>query len=392
LSLAEVATGSMTKQAVHLFETGRARPTMARLEAIVRRLGNVSVEEVLADTAEDRMARLDEQQRHEELSALARRLLRESGTTRRPRALAGYYLGRAQLDRAPAQAVTLLRRAQRQLARAGEPWLAAEAMDWEAAALYVLQDPAALEVGERALERYRALPERQAHVEARMLEHLATYRLQRGEHAQAISGYRDAIAVAGARLELTRLANIYHGMAEGCRQAGEWRQALDYMERAVHFYRTEHDVRGRVGANLARAENDYGVHLMRLGQWERAEEMILAALEHYAASGVEAARAHAMLSMGELNQLRGNAEEALEWTLQAVWHAERLGETLALASACQQLGELWWARGDRSRFQACFDRALEVLARAGLPERLAECRARCARAQLAPETARAAAG
>lgn len=382
----------MTKQAVHLFETGRARPTMARLETIVRRLGNVSVEEVLADTAEHRMVRLEEQQRYEELSALARSLLRASGTTRRTRSLAGFYLGRAQLDQAPARAATLLRRAQRQLARAGEPRLAAEAMDWEAAAMYLLQDPEAVKVGQRALERYRELPDRQAHVEARMLEHLATYRLQRGEHVQALSGFRDAIAVAGTRLELTRLANIYHGMAEGCRQAGECRQALAYMERAVHLYRTEHDVRGHVGANLARAENDYGVHLMRLGQWERAEEMILAALDHYAACGVEAARAHAMLSMGELHQLRGSADEALEWTLQAVWHAERLGETVALASACQQLGELWWARGDGSRFDACFDRAVEILTRAGLPQRLAECRARRARVEGAARTTRPAAG
>lgn len=95
--------------------------------------------------------------------------------------------------------------------------------------------------------------------------------------------------------------------------------------------------------------------------------------------------------MGELNQLRGNADGALEWTLRAVWHAERLGETVALASACQQLGELWWARGDRIRFQACFDRAVEVLTRAGLPQRLAECRVRRGRVQGAGRTTRPAA-
>jgi len=381
LSLADVAVGSMSKQAVHLFETGRARPTMARLQAVVERLGNVTMEAVLADTTEGRMARLEQQQRYAELEVLARRVLRESGSTKRARAVASYHAGRAIVNQSPRQAIVLFRRAQRQLTRVGERRLAAEAMDWEAGALYLLQDPSALDTGLRALERYRRLEDRDEHVEARMLEHIATYRLQRGEHTDAISSYREAVAVAGSRLELSRLANIYHGLAEGCRQAGQHRQGLDYMERAVHFYRTDHDVRGHASANLARAENDYGVHLMRLGQWERAEEMIRAALDHYAEAGVEAGRTHAIMSMGELRQLRGQVEEALDWTLQAVWHAEQQGETVALASACQQLGELWLARGDAGRFEACFERALEVLDRAALPERRAECVARHERAK-----------
>lgn len=379
LSLADLAGDSMTKQAVHLFETGRARPTLVKLRLIVERLGNTSVDALLADAGEHRMAALDEEQRYEELGVLARQVMRELNSTKRVRAIATHYAGRAVLNHAPARALALFRRARRQLLRVGERRLAAEAMDWEAAALYLLQDVTALEVGGEALERYRALPDRLAHVEARMLEHIGTYLLQRGEHTTAIGSYREAIEVAGSRLELARLANIYHGLAEGCLQAGEVRQALDYMERAVNFYRTEHDVRGPVSANLARAENDYGVHLMRLGRWDRAEEMIRASLVHYAEVGVEAGRTHALLSMGELSQLQGRLEEAFDWTAQAVDHAEGLDETVALASAYQQLGELWIARGDAGRFEACFDRALEILDRAGLPERRAECVARFCR-------------
>jgi tetratricopeptide (TPR) repeat protein len=376
LSLAEVAGSAMTKQAVHLFETGRARPTLAKLQLIVERLGNTSMEAVLADAGEHRMAELDARQRFRELGLLTGQVLHEMNSTRRARAVATYYAGRAVLNQAPRRALALFGRARRQLLRVGEPWLAAEAMDWEGAALYLLQDVSALEVCSQALERYRALTDRQPHIEARMLEHIGTYRLQRGEHGPAIDSYREAVEVAGSRLELARLANIYHGLAEGCRQAGEVRQALDYMERAVHFYRTEHDVRGPISANLARAENDYGVHLMRTGRWERSEEMIRAALDHYAEIGVQAGRTHALLSMGELNQLRGRLDEALDWTAQAIEHAERLDETVALASSYQQLGELWAARGEHRRFEACFDRALEILDRAGLPERRAECVAR----------------
>lgn len=392
LSLAEVAGESMTKQAVHLFETGRARPTLDKLQLIVERLGNISVEGALADASEYRMTELDEQQRYDELGVLARRLLRELNSTKRTRAVATYYTGKAVLQVAPRRAAALLRRARRQLLRVGDPWLAAEAMDWEAAALYLMQDVSAVEVGHRALESYRALPDRLTHVEARMLEHIGTYRLQRGEHVDAIERYREAIEVAGARLELARLANIYHGLAEGCRQAGDVGRALDYMERAVHFYRTEHDVRGPVSANLARAENDYGVHLMRLGRWERAEEMIQASLDHYAEIGVEAGRTHALLSMGELQQLRKRLDEAVDWTVQAIEHSQRLGETVTLASGYQQLGELWAAKGDPAGCDACFHRALEILDRSQLSERRAECVARYERLRAASGAAQAPAG
>src|SRR5215471_12748345 len=127
LSLAQVAGTTVTKQAVHLFETGRARPTMATLRVIVERLGNISMEAALADATEHRLAELDEQRRHDELG---------------------------RLDRQPARGVTLFRRARRLLLRVSERALAAEAMDWEAAGLYLLQDVTAVDVGLQALERY----------------------------------------------------------------------------------------------------------------------------------------------------------------------------------------------------------------------------------------------
>jgi tetratricopeptide (TPR) repeat protein len=392
LSLSEVAGDSMTRQAVHLFETGRTRPTLDKLRLIVERLGNISIESALADVSEDGLAELDERQRFEELDELATQLLHDVNSTKRTRAIATYYAGRAVLNKAPARALVLFRRARRLLVRVADALMAAEAMDWEAAALYLLQDVSATEVGVEALERYRVLPDRLPHVEARMLEHLGTYRLQRGEHASAIDHYREALDVAGARLDLARLASIYHGISLGCYHAGQTSQALEYMERAVHFFRTEHEVRGPVSANLARAENDYGVHLMRGGQWERAEEMIRASLGHYEELGVGSGRTHALLSMGELHQLRGRMDEAVDWTVQAVEHSQRLDETVAQAKAYQQLGELWAAGGNIDGFEACFDRALEILDRAELPERRAECLARYGRIRTGSTAAASTAG
>jgi tetratricopeptide (TPR) repeat protein len=249
-------------------------------------------------------------------------------------------------------------------------------MDWQASALYMMQDPGALQAGRTALRRYRRLAGRESGVEARMLEHIGTYLLQCGEYAQAIESYREAAEVAGSLLDLSRLANIYHGLAESCRRSGQSRAALDYMERAVNLHRTEHDVRGGVTVHLARLENDYGLLLAQNRRFDRAEEMIRAALDHYAEMGVEGARADALNSMGALRQLQGQLGEAMNWTLQAIELAERLNELVTVAESYQQLGELHALNGDRDRFEASFARALEVIDDAGLPARRTEALAR----------------
>jgi tetratricopeptide (TPR) repeat protein len=206
-----------------------------------------------------------------------------------------------------------------------------------------------------------------------MLEHIGTYLLHREEVPEALGSYREAIDVAdGSVLNLGRLANIYHGLASGCLRIGKPREALDYFERAVAFSRSAHEVRGLVTANLARLENDYGDLLIRHGRWERAEEMIRAALDHFEAIGVEPGRTYALLSMGDLLHRMGRRDEAFQWTGDATELAERLGETVSLALGYQQLGELWSDEGDEQRFEACFSRAFEILERARLPERRAE--------------------
>jgi len=209
-----------------------------------------------------------------------------------------------------------------------------------------------------------------------MLSNIATYLLGRGRYAEAITTYRDALDVASSFVDLTRLAQVYHGLAIAYIQTGSAREALDYMDRAVHLSRTDHDLRGAPGARLARLENDYGVHLMRHGSLDRGEEMIRAALDHYAEAGVDAERAHSLLSMGELAQRRGRLDEAIDWTGQAIDLAEQRFEVVALADGYQQLAELYADKGDNARFDAYFDRAAEVLERAGLSERRRECEAR----------------
>jgi tetratricopeptide (TPR) repeat protein len=385
LTLADASAGICSRQALHQFESGKARPTAEKLGALAARL-RVPVEALMArphDPREQRMRELEDQQRWRDLERLATKVLTDLNITPRTLAVAHFYLGRACLDQAPDEAVSHLRRARGQLSRFGEPWMAAEARDWEGAALYLLQDESALDVGRDALARYRRLADRDAGVEARMLEHIGTYLLWRQEVTDALASYRQAIDVAGAVLNLGRLATIYHGLASGCLRVGQTDRAREYFERAVHLCRTEHDVRGAVTANLARLESDFGDFLVRTGRWDYAEEMVTAALDHFAAIDVEAGRAYALLTMGDLSRQRGHADEAMRWTVDAIEMAERLGETVSMALGYQQLGELHLGQGRPERFEASFERALELLA--DLPERRADAveRRRLARAGVA---------
>jgi tetratricopeptide (TPR) repeat protein len=374
LTLEQVAEGIVSRQAVYQFEHGRARPRRVTLEAIAGRL-HVPVEALLArphDPRERAMRELEENQQWTELEQLARVVLGDGNVTPRTVAVARYYLGHALVDLDPVEALEALRVARGQLGQLGEPWLAAEARDWEGVALYYLQDPAAVAVGRDALARYRALTDRDPAVEARMLEHVGSYLLQRQEVPEALACYRGAMAIAGPVLNLGRLANIHHGLASGCSRIGETRQAIEYFERAVQLCRIHCEVRGAVTVNLARLENDYGECLLRTGRWERAEEMIQAALDHFAAAGVEVARTGPLLSMGDLKHRQGQLEEAMRWTNEAIALAERLGELVSLAVGYQQLGEQYADQGDPDRFEGSFARAFEILDRADLPERRAQ--------------------
>lgn len=373
-TLARTAHGIVSKQGLQQFEAGQTRPTMSTLKALAERLGT-ELDTLLArphDPRERRMRELEELQQWRDLERLATTVLADRNITPRTQAVTWFYLGRALIDQAPREALVHLRQARGHLAKLSEPWLAAEAREWEGAALYLLQDPDALEVGRDALARYRVLADRDPAVEARMLEHIGSYQLQRQELTDAMESYLRAIDVAGNVLNLARMANIYHGIASTCVRLNEPRSALDYFERAVGFARTHHELRRAPTANLARLESDYGDLLVRTGRWDRAEEMICDALDHFKAAGVESGQASTMLSMGDLKRQRGDVAEAMRWTNDAIKMAEHLGETISMGKGYEQLGELMAAQGDIDRFDAGFSRAIELYERARLPERRAE--------------------
>ena len=294
----------------------------------------------MADGRIAQLERLTEQQRYLDVTELAGSLLRER--SRGLWAYGHYYLGHAlvRLFR-PDEAIEHLTAARTLFEDLDEPWLAAECLEWEAGARYLKEDPGALEMAEEALRQYRELEPRAAEVESRMLEHLGTI-LVRHEHiVRARDAYEEALRVAGRRLDIARLARIYHGLGTCHAHLGDLQRAIDLTSRALTLYRVENDLRPQAARfDLPRAESDLGMWYLAQGDAEHAEELLQAALDHLGEAGVERLRSRGLLGLAELRRAQGRLEEALGLIDEAIALAERFDELMALAMAHQLRDEV----------------------------------------------------
>lgn len=337
----------------------------------------------MADSRIAELERLSEQQRYVELQELARALLREPS-----RGLWAYghlYLGQA-LNRLfqPEEAIEHLQRARELFEALDEPWLAAESLEWEAGARYLKEDPEALAMAQEALRRYRELEPRETEVESRMLEHIGTIMVRHRRFLPARGCYEEALRVAGRKLDISRLARIYHGLGTCHASLGEPQRAIELMSRAVTLYGVENDIRPQAArVDLPRAEGDLGMCHLTQGDLASAEQLFRAALDHLAETGVERLRSRGLLSMATLRQAQGRLDDALALIDEAIALAGRLDEQIALAMAYEQQAEVRAERGWHDRADESFARAIEILERAGLEDRRAQCVAARTRARAA---------
>jgi tetratricopeptide (TPR) repeat protein len=247
-------------------------------------------------------------------------------------------------------------------------------MDWEAMALHMLEDPRAIRVGRSALRRYRALEPRLPETESRILEHLGAISYGRRDYARARGWYEAALQVEGGVRELSRMARVYHGLGMCHHGLRELRPAAELVFKAVTLYEAEQRIGpGAMRMDLPRAENDLGMVLMAQGDLARAEELFLAALEHYEAAGIERLTGHTLLSLGELRQRQSRLDEALDLVSRAIERASALSETYTLIAGHRQLGELRAVRGEHDLAEASFQHAIALCARTGMEERAREC-------------------
>lgn len=325
----------------------------------------------VAESRASELERLWRTYRYAEIIQLARLTLEQEASPRL-RALAQHYMGLAliRLDR-PNEALDHLRKARELFASLDDPWFEAESMDWEAAALYLMEDAGALAVAEDALRRYRTLEPRLPGTEARILEHIAMIlATQHHSYERAKASFEEALEVVGAIRDLSRMGRIYHGLSVCYQHIGDLSRATEFAHKALAIFSLEQDQ-----SVTARIENELGLLHMRQGQHERAEQLFMSALDHLSAAGVERNSSHFMLSLGELREQQGRLDEAIELVEQAIGVAERLDETMAVATGYQQLGRMYAKRGEDRLFHESFQRAMAVLEHDGSEERQAECRA-----------------
>jgi len=159
LSLAQVAGDAISRTAIHLIETGRSRPSLETLELIARKTRKPVDFFLLrpdgAPELTERKRELDELERliamrdFQTVVALAPSLLANQRSNE-DNALVHFYVGQAycRLVR-PAEAIEHLRPARRAFENNDE-WLAVEAMDWEASALGLMEDPTAIALAAEA--------------------------------------------------------------------------------------------------------------------------------------------------------------------------------------------------------------------------------------------------
>jgi transcriptional regulator with XRE-family HTH domain len=265
MSMAQVAEPRLTRQAIHLFETGKVRPSWDSLEHIAGRLGLpvtdfLRTDARVADQIES-LRELAQDERHNDALELATSLI-DSEPPRRALAVAHLHAGIAlcQLDRT-VDGLAHLRTA-RELASAPphpDPWLVAESLDWLGAGLQLIDIGQAVELGQAALRTYRALERRRPEVEARMLVHLATGWAARDTPDRAQECIAEALQLAGGAADLETIASVYEGRARTLQLAADLVGAADALRRAVALRSIRVDLQPeRPSLALARTEAELG--------------------------------------------------------------------------------------------------------------------------------------
>jgi tetratricopeptide (TPR) repeat protein len=282
-------------------------------------------------------------------------------------ALIRFYVGQAHCRLVqPLEALACLPLARERFELQNDEWLAVEALDWEASARGLLEDPAALMLENQALARCRKLEPRLRQLEARILCHLANMFVVGRSWSLAISHYEAAVEAANTVNDLLQLAKTHHGLAAAYQRSGQPAKARLHLDKALALYSIESDL-----SAVYRVENDLGDLLLREGHVEAAERHFLKAL-----AGAEELRINrrgrgfilgnlgdACFRQGRIDEARGYLEQALE--------AGRLfGERIVVADAEMLLGQLEEQLGNHRAADRHYLVAIRCLEEIEMPNRL----------------------
>jgi tetratricopeptide (TPR) repeat protein len=376
LSLAQVASGAISRTAVYLAETGKTRPTLPTIQLIATRTGkplDYFLEEpsLAGGTGRPDLDRLRELAAAEKFAELieAAKQVKSAAGERLDRAWAGFYLAQAQVRLSdPHPALLELEEARESFKAAGDQWMVVECTDWLSAGLYLIEDRSALSVAEANLAACRRLQPANQALEARILGRLGSIHLVRQEWSKAIGYYSQAIEVAGEVKDLSRRGKMYSDLGGAYEHLGDLMRAREYSQKAITIHELLND-----RLSVARAQNNLGLVLVRQGYREQAREHLDSSLRIFEETGVELGKSHVLLSLAEL-EIDGDDPDAARRRLEeARALAERSNEKGSLSKAHELLGRVAESLGEGALADREFGTAISILERAGLPEPLVGC-------------------
>lgn len=375
LSLADVAGQQVSRTAIHLIEHDKVKPSMETLQHIARRTRKPLEYFLSPDDASAVPAPQNELIALEQLSVTrdfaaviekGTKLLRrrwDYGSMGTIHQLVGEAYCRSVR---PKEALEHLRKARQMFKDLGDSWMEVEALDWEAAAHGLLEDPDAIDMAHAALARCRALDPIPSQTEARILGHIAGMYVVAQSWTDAVRYYQAAVESAGAVKDLLQQAKMHHGLSTAYQMMNQPVRARQHIEKALALYSIESDL-----SAVYRLENDLGHLLLREGHLDAAEAHFVKALTGSDELKLDRrGRGFILTNMGELHLRRNDIAGAGEFLRQALESAETTGERIVSAEAHALMGELEEMRGDRPAADANFTIALETLDALHMPDRL----------------------
>lgn len=285
-------------------------------------------------------------------------------------ALIRLYLGQAHCRLVePREALVLLPPAREHFERQRNERLAVEALDWEASAWGLLEDPRSFDMENEALARCRRLDPPRQQLEARILGHLANMFVVTRSWTLAISHYEAAVEAASAVKDLLQLAKMHHGLGVAYQRSTHTAKARGHLDKALALYSIESDL-----SAVDRVENDLGNLLLREGRLAAAERHFLKAL-----AGAEElqinrrGRGYILANLGEVCIRTGRMEEARNYLDQALEAGMAFDERIVVADAAMLLGRLEEGLGNPGAADDRFRLAISALQAIDMPNRLRDC-------------------
>lgn len=358
LTQQQLAAPDVTKAFISHIELGRARPSLASLYAIARKLGK-DVEYFTPGHPAGEQLRIDVHIAAARASAAGRDWARAEEEAVKAIALKPERRKR----------LTLLRLLAAVRNRSGRP---AEALDAASEALTLLEertDPSEwvglmfeqgsayarmgdLQTGLEALERAREALERQDVQDPDLASSLfialgTTYR-RLGRATRALGAYERALAAATQTSDLRYAGRAYLGMAAAHYDAGEYTSAIRYYERAHEQLKRANDHAQEIGALRSLAEV-----LTECGQLPRARALAAKAMNRARALGDEHEVAVAKVALAKIALSERRAARALSLAAEAGRALRTFGDAWQQADALRVVGAAHhlarrWSASDRA--------------------------------------------